>query len=107
MNKYQQAFDFIFGYALDGALNVDEHCKVREYAKIVQEAIDKAIEYNNKNTTLKATNVRSTWDEDNDYLIGTCPICNHTNEVLTVWATDTTQKCSYCGQELLFSLRSK
>ena len=101
MNKYQEAFNRLKNDIERG--NCDYN--VEPYLLLLQEAVDKAIKYDNKNTTLKAINVRSTWDEDNDYLIGTCPVCKHTNEATTVWATDTTKKCSYCGQKLLFSLR--
>ena len=41
-NKYSKAFDFVFGYALDGALNDNEHCMVRNNAEIVLEIINKS-----------------------------------------------------------------
>ena len=41
-NKYQEALNFIFGFALDGSLNDDESNLVRDKAKILQELVDKA-----------------------------------------------------------------
>ncbi len=62
---------------------------------------------NSKNVVIKATDVRSAWDEDNDYLIGTCPICKNVDRVESVWHSDTKRRCSSCGQKLLFSLEKK
>ena len=40
MSKYQEALNFVFGYALDGSLNDSESNMVREKVSILQELVD-------------------------------------------------------------------
>ena len=46
-NEYQDALNFIYGYALDGALNDDESNTVRKKVAILQELVDKGKLSNN------------------------------------------------------------
>lgn len=72
--------------------------------EVIKVALEKS---NAKNTAIRAVDVWSTWDEDNDYLIGTCPICKNVDKVTSSWYSDIERRCSSCGQKLLFSLEKK
>lgn len=55
------------------------------------------------NGRLEAINVKEYYNEDDNFLIGTCPKCNWTNRVeVDFWQFKKRAKCSHCGQKLLF-----
>lgn len=90
-NKYQEALNFIFGYALEGALNDNEHCMVREKVATLQELVD-------KETPKKPNNVKKfTTFNGIGYKIAKCPYCKGKNKVREYVSRN---RCYTCGQRL-------
>ena len=61
-----------------------------------------------KNDRLEALNVKTYHNEDNDFLIGTCPKCDwNTRVMVSFFQSKKRAKCCHCGQKLLFNYKGE
>ena len=93
-NKYQEALNFIFGYALDGSLNNSESNMVREKVDILQKLV-------NKETPIKPKKIEEFITFNGiPYKIAKCPNCKGNNKVREYVSGN---RCYTCGQKLDWS----
>ena len=101
----KEALDILNDFILRGnRINSEQKKKINEYCKLIEKDLELLEKIRNKDTRMNALQVASIFDYKDRalYYIGYCPICGESTTVLAWQGEDTEERCSHCGQLLLF-----